>query len=695
MLKPRDLGAKEGAGSSRLEPRGAGQRYAFGPFELDPAERSLSCRGRACRIQPQPLRILVLLVSRPNCLTTRQELRREIWGDDVAVDHEHGLNFAINQIRSVLGDSAKAPTYVETVPRAGYRFIAPVRRLPPPDPTTVLRRDVEATASEATSSSRPGPSEAPESDESGIRKQAWVTGARALPHVGRGLAGALGVIIALLLVALALRPSTPRKNTTTEHAATAPTPIRLAVLPFESVETDPALAKGLTFDLITSLGQLAPRHRLEVVGHRSVMQFRDSDQPLLELARRLGADFVLEGQIAGNGDGIRIRTMLIGIPEGTVRWSTFSDLAPREILVTRRSLAVQIVRSLLEDPVREDSPTVSVLPLDPDVYGRFAEARWQLASGSGPPWEAIDALREVARQAPSFALGQATLASALATNSFGSDQLALPEAAEAAERALALDPRSSEALFALGMLRAYADRDYRAGRDLLARALELEPSNAVVLSAQAGLLTVLGDSTTAARMTDLAVKLDPLSGNAWVDAGYADYLGRRFALSRDRCRRALELGCSSRFWAASCLLGSSQEAGDADAMEQAISYFLTDSDADELQSGEGPILDRVHILRQRIVRDLQTANGTRVFDYLIATHTAALDLPEETLGHLEAAERRGDLFLPFALVDPAFEALGDHPRFRSLEARLRSSRSGRSSPQRPTTNLSPAATSSR
>ena len=103
----------------------------FGVFELSPASGELRRAGLRVRIQPQPLRVLEMLAARSGEIVSREDLRRAIWGDDTFVDFEHGLNFCVNQVRRALGDSATAPRFVETVPRRGYRLMAPVERVEP------------------------------------------------------------------------------------------------------------------------------------------------------------------------------------------------------------------------------------------------------------------------------------------------------------------------------------------------------------------------------------------------------------------------------------------------------------------------------------------------------------------------------------------------------------------------------------
>src|SRR6516164_653462 len=98
----------------------------FGPFVLDLRNGELKREGRQVRLQGQPAQLLVLLVSRPGELVTREDLHAKLWPADTFVDFDHGLNNAVNRVREALGDSAGSPRYVETVPRKGYRFICPI-----------------------------------------------------------------------------------------------------------------------------------------------------------------------------------------------------------------------------------------------------------------------------------------------------------------------------------------------------------------------------------------------------------------------------------------------------------------------------------------------------------------------------------------------------------------------------------------
>src|SRR3984885_1158234 len=98
----------------------------FGAFELDAASGELRKSGISLKIQPQPFRVLTLLVEQPGQIVSREEIRRCLWGDNTFVDFELGINFCVKQIRTALSDDAEKPRYIQTLPRRGYRFIGTV-----------------------------------------------------------------------------------------------------------------------------------------------------------------------------------------------------------------------------------------------------------------------------------------------------------------------------------------------------------------------------------------------------------------------------------------------------------------------------------------------------------------------------------------------------------------------------------------
>lgn len=110
-------------------PTGSGAQaklFRFGSFELDLEAQQLLKNGRTVRLQPQPFKLLCFLVGLRGQLVTREQIRGALWSGDTFVDVEQGVNFAIKQVRDALGEDADHPVYIQTVPRRGYRFVAPV-----------------------------------------------------------------------------------------------------------------------------------------------------------------------------------------------------------------------------------------------------------------------------------------------------------------------------------------------------------------------------------------------------------------------------------------------------------------------------------------------------------------------------------------------------------------------------------------
>src|SRR5436309_10245044 len=98
----------------------------FGTFEVDLRAGELRKQGKSIKVQEQPFQVLTVLLQRPGEVVTREELRNQNWPPDTFVDFDNSLNTAINKLREALGDSADSPRFIETLPRRGYRFLAPV-----------------------------------------------------------------------------------------------------------------------------------------------------------------------------------------------------------------------------------------------------------------------------------------------------------------------------------------------------------------------------------------------------------------------------------------------------------------------------------------------------------------------------------------------------------------------------------------
>src|ERR1700733_10523765 len=114
-------------------PTSSGRKVRSGLFEIDLAAGQLHKNGRRLPLQEQPFRVLATLLERPGDVVTRQELKERLWPADTYVGFDEGLNTAIRKLRTAFGDSAGNPRFIETLPRRGYRFIAPITETTPAD----------------------------------------------------------------------------------------------------------------------------------------------------------------------------------------------------------------------------------------------------------------------------------------------------------------------------------------------------------------------------------------------------------------------------------------------------------------------------------------------------------------------------------------------------------------------------------
>src|SRR5258707_1349969 len=105
----------------------------FGIYQVDVRTSELWKQGRKVKLQEQPCRILAILLEQRGEVVTREELRKRLWSDDTFVDFDHSLNTAIMRLREALSDSSDNPRFIETLPRHGYRFIAPVEEVASPE----------------------------------------------------------------------------------------------------------------------------------------------------------------------------------------------------------------------------------------------------------------------------------------------------------------------------------------------------------------------------------------------------------------------------------------------------------------------------------------------------------------------------------------------------------------------------------
>jgi DNA-binding winged helix-turn-helix (wHTH) protein/TolB-like protein len=238
--------------------------YRFGVFEFDAGTRELRKNGRSVALEPQPAKALALLLSKGGAIVSRDELREGVWGNDTHVDFDRGLAYCISQIRTALGDSGDNPRFVQTIPRRGFKFIAP---LSPASVTSVRERPA-----------------------------AW--------KVGVALAAlAVFALFAAWLVS--------------GRDSSAASPVVIAVSVFDNEtgvgDYDRAVA-GFSDLVVERLTKMAP-DRIAVVGNAAVLRQPRNIRNLSAIARNVKADYVLLGQLQKGETGLRFITHFIRLSD--------------------------------------------------------------------------------------------------------------------------------------------------------------------------------------------------------------------------------------------------------------------------------------------------------------------------------------------------------------------------------------------
>ena len=650
-----------------------GSPPAFGgPFEVgdwlvEPDLLRIRQGDETRKLEPMAMRLLVFLAERPAVVTSRAEILEQVWEGRSVVDET--LSRGMSLVRQALGDNAQKPTYIETIPKRGYRLIAAVR--PPGDP----------------------PGESSARDRSIQRPEG--SGA---PATGAGrwrLAAALALPLALLAlwqivknrqppgpdVALALPDSAlpgpgpsasafpdsaPQSRTTDEEQGRP----GIAVMPFKNLSPDPSnayLADGLTEELIH---QLASVSGLRVVSRTSSMHFRNSKALAPEIAQALSVDYLLEGTVLVVGHRLRITAQLIRPDQDDHLLSRSYDRELSEVLDLQREVA----KDVAEQTRTQLSPTETIRlsrdrPVSSDAYRTYLQGR-QLIQGRSDLGRGLELLERATRLDPGFAPAWSALADAyLLGNSYTgrSEESAYGGAEAAIGRALELDPELAAAHASLGLLHLQRDRDWPGSEASYHRAIALEPSYVTARQWYSELLSFLGRHGEALEQVNIALELDPLSPLVHAAAGQRLNAAGRHQEALGRLRDAEALGAEFSWhlreasWAL-IRLGRVREA--LEMSLEAATRREPDGDPSiaqlEREMGENG-MDGYHAWElERLLTMTEMGPG---YPTWLAAAYAGTGQTEEALEWLARAAEMRNLWLLHTLRSPAFDTLRDDPRF--------------------------------
>ncbi len=305
--------------------------YRFGVFEFRTEDADLRRDGIRVRLEPQPARALMLLLERAGKVVSRDDMRVCLWGNDTTVGFDRGLAYAIGQVRTALGDTADNPRFIQTLPRRGYRFIAPVRQddtheEPAGDPVP-----------DAQSSADNGQTDAPSIPEASPSRRLWAF-------------VAMGVVL-LAVAAWRVRESLFSR------------PPIVAVALFDN-ETGLAqydrLAAGAADVIVHRLTGLGPD--VGIIGNAPVLRVPRSSRDPAAIRQATAADYLVFGQLQADGPALRMVTHLVRLDDGTHLWVTRVIRQPDELDGIEGLVAGRLADAVRQHVVERGTNTPRFMP---------------------------------------------------------------------------------------------------------------------------------------------------------------------------------------------------------------------------------------------------------------------------------------------------------------------------------------------
>lgn len=607
----------------------AGQVLKFENLELDLGSYQLRRDGSALKLEKIPMELLILLASKRGQLVSREEIIDRLWGKDVFVDSEHGVNTAIRKIRNVLIDDPDHPRYIETVVGKGYRFVATV--IAPPE-----EQILPQVAPEPTFRFRP------------LR----IVGACAL--------------VALVAGFLMIRRVWPTGGRT-----------MLAVLPFQNLSGDSEqdyFSDGMTEEMITQLGRLDPQ-RLGVIARTSAMSYKHSTKGIEQIGRELGVSYVLEGSARREGGRVRITAQLIQVRDQSHVWAAEYDRELQSVLGIQTEVASAIgdeVRLKLRPVQRAHRAHLPVV--NPEAYEAYLKGRYFMEKWTE---EGTRVGREYFQQAlqkdPNYALAYAGLADSYVWGRAGLPPgEAVERAKEAATKALQLDDTLGEPHAALAQIKFTHDWDWAGAEAEFKRAIELNPNDTNALHMYSHFLLSMGRIDESYPISTRALQHDPVSPTMQLHLGFHYLTARQYDLAIAQYQKILEKDPSYPDAHNQLAVAYRQKAMPG----QSVTEYLQE------QTLLGATPEQIAALKEAYARSgmrgfwltvlefTEPSEQSGISPYQIASYYSILDKKDESFEWLKKAYEAHDGGLVAIKTDSDFDNLHSDPRFAELLHRM-------------------------
>jgi TolB-like protein/DNA-binding winged helix-turn-helix (wHTH) protein/Tfp pilus assembly protein PilF len=640
----------------------------FGVFEADFESRRLTKNGFRIRLQEKPFQLLMLLLEQPGVVLTREELKEKLWPSDTFVEFDVGLNTAVKKLRGALNDSADNPRFVETVPRLGYRFLAPVLVAGPESASVVDQEGVVPAGEESSESMMSAVA------SSDATPQPRLPSENVAPTFNRRLSPVVWVALAVvvLLAGFALRLRFKSASATQSSSIQS-----IAVLPLQNLSADPSqeyLAEGVTDEIITDLAKLAgPR----VISRTSALQYKGTHKTIPEIARELHVGAVLEGSVECSGGRMRVRVQLIDATTDRHLWAEAYDRQLSDVLLLEAEMAQDIARQIqIRLTPQQQQALAHNRALNPEAFQDYLQGRhyWALRTSQSLT-TAIDYFSRAIQQDPNDARGYAGLAQCyivLPMLAKTSQTEAYQKARDAAVKALALDDSLAEAHLAIAEVKLYGDWDFVGAENEFKKTLDLNSNYSTGHQWYGEFLSLMARHPEAIRELQIAVALDPLSPVVHLQFGNTLQQARQYDQALDQYQEALKidpkfsLPFHAMHWA---YRRQGKFAESIEPLRAALQSWDAKNDwialVDQLPAAYSKG-GRTGYLRQCVKID---EHSERPWFYL-ARDYADLGNREAALAALNKSYENRHLEVLWLLVDPELDPLRSDPRFEELIGKI-------------------------
>lgn len=516
--------------------------YEFSRFRLDVVERLLQRDGAPVHLTPKVFDLLVALVENSGRLLEKEELMEMVWPDSYV--EEGNINRNISTLRRALTGSAGSEEFIETVPKRGYRFIAPVRRVPRKVESGKLRL-VDSRASNSGGKMEPAIVQFPGQNSPQIgppRRHQFFSWRSILP---------VGLLLLFVLGGLWYLSRRSEKGTASRVR-------RIAVLPFKfagATKDDEYLGLGLTDALITRLGNLDD---ISVRPTSLVSRYQKEGQDVIAAGRALKVDAVLDGRVRKFGENIQVTMQMVSIDDETTLWTGEAVGRFDDVQILQDSISSQVIRSLsLKLTADEENRLTRRYTRNVEAYNAYLKGRYHW-NHRGQDWvsKALDTFERAISLDPNYALAYAGLADTyIIIGDHGQTPPAesFPKARDAAIRALEIDETLAEAHTALALIRFRYDWDAEAAEREYKRAIQLNPNYALAYGWYSLYLNSTRRFDEARNIIRQGIAIDPLLPNLYVYAAFIELHSARFDQSITEARKALDL--DPNFLTANYVLG--------------------------------------------------------------------------------------------------------------------------------------------